>query len=168
MCTSCRQSLPPLAHTPLAFSQTKAKEISEKVLNGFHFSFLHSLSSNTQTHHHSKPSRPYDLGLGLGCLHRYGPEAWVYASIKPVSLVGRIFYIDALARNLTRMTNPRTIRFSVSVNSQVWLPLSYSAQIPTTHNPDLANVRVSLSNLNQEVRTCRVCFSCGCVLCVHV
>ena len=35
---------------------------------------------------------------------------------------------------------------------QVCLPLSYAAQIPTTPNPDLANVRVSVSNLDQEVR----------------
>ena len=34
---------------------------------------------------------------------------------------------------------------------QVCIPLSYAAQIPTTPNPDLANVRVSLSNLDQEV-----------------
>ena len=41
---------------------------------------------------------------------------------------------------------------------QAYLPLSYAAQIPTTRNPDLANVRLSLSNLNQEVRKCRVYF----------
>ena len=35
--------------------------------------------------------------------------------------------------------------------SQICLPLSYAAQIPTTRNPDLANVRVSLSNLDQQV-----------------
>ena len=38
---------------------------------------------------------------------------------------------------------------------QIWqacLPLSYAAQIPTTPNPDLANVRASLSNLDQDVR----------------
>ena len=35
---------------------------------------------------------------------------------------------------------------------QAYLPLSYAAQIPTTSNLDLANVRVSLSNLDQEVR----------------
>ena len=39
---------------------------------------------------------------------------------------------------------------------QAYLPLSYAAQIPTTRNPDLANVRLSLSNLDQEVRKCSV------------
>ena len=34
---------------------------------------------------------------------------------------------------------------------QAYLPLSYAARIPTTRNPDLANVRLSLSNLDQEV-----------------
>ena len=37
-------------------------------------------------------------------------------------------------------------------NSQPCIPLSYAAQIPTTRNPDLANVRVSLSNVDQAVR----------------
>ena len=35
---------------------------------------------------------------------------------------------------------------------QACIPLSYAAQIPTTRNPDLANVRASLSNLDQDVR----------------
>ena len=39
---------------------------------------------------------------------------------------------------------------------QACIPLSYAAKIPTTPNPDLANVRVSLSNLDQEVRKCSV------------
>ena len=42
--------------------------------------------------------------------------------------------------------------------AQVCLPLSYAAQIPTTPNPDLANVRVSLSKLDQDVRQCSVRF----------
>ena len=41
---------------------------------------------------------------------------------------------------------------------QACLPLSYAAQIPTTPNPDLANVRVSLSNLDQDVRQWSVRF----------
>ena len=39
---------------------------------------------------------------------------------------------------------------------QACVPLSYAALIPTTPNPDLANVRVSLSNVNQYVRQCNV------------
>ena len=41
---------------------------------------------------------------------------------------------------------------SVSNPAQACIPMSYAAQIPTTSNPDLANVRVSLSNLDQNVR----------------
>ena len=57
---------------------------------------------------------------------------------------------------------------------QACIPLSYAAQIPTTRYPDLANVRVSLSTLDQEVRKCiaRVFVSaylCVCVcVCVRV
>ena len=50
--------------------------------------------------------------------------------------------------------------FSPCQTPQVCLPLSYAAQIPTTPNPDLANVRVSLFNLDQNVRQCSVRFSC--------
>ena len=71
-----------------------------------------------------------------------------------------------------------TTRFA-SAYPQAYLPLSYAAQIPTTHNPGLANVRVTLSKLNQEVRKCRARFlfcgycwyCCKCVIvcdCVHV
>ena len=41
---------------------------------------------------------------------------------------------------------------------QACIPLSYAAQIPTTPNPDLANVRLSLSNLDKDVRQCSVRF----------
>ena len=45
---------------------------------------------------------------------------------------------------------------------QAYLPLSYAAQIPTTRNPDLANVRLSLFNMDHNVRQCsaRFCFEC--------
>ena len=39
--------------------------------------------------------------------------------------------------------------------SQACIPLSYAAQIPTTSDPDLANVRVSLLYLDQKVWKCR-------------
>ena len=39
---------------------------------------------------------------------------------------------------------------------QACIPLSYAAQIPTTPNRDLANVRVSLSNMEPEVCQCSV------------
>ena len=41
---------------------------------------------------------------------------------------------------------------------QACIPLSYAAQIPTTGDPDLANVRVSLLNLHQNVRQCSAHF----------
>ena len=46
---------------------------------------------------------------------------------------------------------------------QAWIPLSYAAQIPTTPNADLANVRVSLSNLDQNVRQCSARFFVSCM-----
>ena len=73
----------------LCFLQIKAKEISENVLNGFSI-FISPLTlfQYPQTSNHRKPSRPYDLGLGLGSficmdmkheyMHRsnqYRPEA---------------------------------------------------------------------------------------------
>ena len=39
---------------------------------------------------------------------------------------------------------------------QACVPLSYAAQIPTTPNPNLANVRISLSNVGKDVRQCNV------------
>ena len=44
---------------------------------------------------------------------------------------------------------------------QAYLPLSYAAQIPITRNPDLANVRVSLSNLDQDDYVSVVCDFCA-------
>ena len=41
---------------------------------------------------------------------------------------------------------------------QACIPLSYAAKIPTTPNPDLANVHVSLEYLDQEVRQCSAWF----------
>ena len=46
---------------------------------------------------------------------------------------------------------------------QACIPLSYAAQISTTPNSDLANVRVSLSNLDQHVRRRNVQFLSLCV-----
>ena len=46
---------------------------------------------------------------------------------------------------------------------QVCLPLSYAAQIPTTPNPDLANVRLSLFNLDHNVGQCSARFFCECM-----
>ena len=60
------------------------------------------------------------------------------------------------------------VQISLCQIPQACIPLSYAAQIPTTPNPDLANVRVSLSNLDQEVRKCSVRVFVGVRLCVHV
>ena len=82
---------------------------------------------------------------------------WVYGvSIQAESRVGDMDYINALSRNLLYlrvhnfvMNSPRRLCFS-----QACIPLSYAAQIPTTHNPDMVNVRALtwLSNLDQRVR----------------
>ena len=59
--------------------------------------------------------------------------------------------------------------------AQVCVPLSYAAQIPTTPNPDRANVRVSLTNLDHDVRKCSATCFCMCLcacaraaVCVYV
>ena len=65
--------VPPRAHTPPVFLQTKTKEKLENVLNRFCISSLRSLSSNAQTCNHSKPSRPLDLVsfIRMGQKHEY-------------------------------------------------------------------------------------------------
>ena len=63
-----------------------------------------------------------------------------------------MLYNNALARNST--LGSCTYKYLLCHIPQACIPLSYAAQIPTTPNPDLANVRVSLSNLDQEVRQC--------------
>ena len=111
---------------------------------------------NTQTHYDSNPFWPYQNGLSLKVLRE--PEVLV-----PV--VTRTLYNSPLACNLKLTlglyTHEQNLRASLSLYSQACIPLSYSqaciplsyaAQIPTTPNPDLANVRVSLSNINQDVR----------------
>ena len=41
-------------------------------------------------------------------------------------------------------------------SAQAVIPISYAAQIPTTRNPDLANVRLSLSNVEHQVPECSI------------
>ena len=96
------------------------------------------------------------------------------SSIKPVSLVGRMFYNNALARDLTLALGSCTHNNSVT-NSlrclccpQAVIPLSYAAQIPTTRYPDLANVRLSLSNVDHQVTQCSVCVFVTVCLCAYV
>ena len=73
-----------------------------------------------------------------------------------------MLYSRALTLNLTlvlgyaRMDNSVVNPLRCLCYSQAYLPLSYAAQIPTTSNPDLANVHLSLLNLDQEVRKCSV------------
>ena len=80
------------------------------------------------------------------------------ALIEAVSLVGRMLYDNALAHNMTLAVDSCThdspvknpfccVRFP-----QVVIPLSYAAQIPTTPNPDLANVRLSVSYVDHQVQ----------------
>ena len=52
--------VPPRAHTPPVFSQTRTKGKSENTLNGFCiFISPVTLSLNAQTRDHSRPSRPF-------------------------------------------------------------------------------------------------------------
>ena len=146
--TGCQQTSASCALTSPVFLQIKAKKMSENMLNGFCI-FISPLHSNSQTRYHPKLFRPYDLGSFVRMDQKHD------------------FTTNALARILTLHTQLSLCCFWYS---QACLPLSYAAQIPTTPNPDLANVRVSLSNLDQEVRKCsariwvsvRACV-CACV-----
>ena len=83
-------------------------------------------------------------------------------SIEAVSLAGRMLYNNALAHNLTlplgscTYDNPVKNLFRCLCFPQALIPLSYAAQIPTTPNPDLANVRLSVSNVDHQVQYHRV------------
>ena len=85
------------------------------------------------------------------------------ASIEAVSLVGRMLYNNALARNFTLAlgscthNNPVKNPFCCLCFPQAIIPLSYAAQIPTTPNPDLANVRLSVSNVDHQVPQSSAC-----------
>ena len=79
------------------------------------------------------------------------------ASIEAVSLAGCMLYNNALARNITLALgscthdNPVKHPFWCLCFPQAFIPLSYAAQIPTTPDPALANVRMSLSNIEHQV-----------------
>ena len=85
------------------------------------------------------------------------------ASIEAVSLVGCMLYNNTLARNVTfalgscTHDNPVTNPLCCLCFSQAVIPLSYAAQISTTPNPDLANVRLSFSNVNHQVPRSSAC-----------
>ena len=66
------------------------------------------------------------------------------ASIEAVSLVGRILYNTQF--NVEK--NP----FCCVRLPQAIIPLSYAAQVSTTPNPDLANVRLSVSYVDHQVQ----------------
>ena len=84
----------------------------------------------------------------------------INASIKAVSLVGCMFYNNAFARNLTLVlescthNNSVTNGFRCLCYTQAVIPLSYAAQIPTTRDPDIANVRLSVSRVDHQVPQC--------------
>ena len=80
-----------------------------------------------------------------------------YATIKLVSQIGRVLSSNVLVRNLTLALIPRAHDNSVTnalrcLCCQVALiPLSYAADLPISSNPDLANVRLTFSNVDHEV-----------------
>ena len=98
----------------------------------------------------------------------------VNAPFEAVSLVDRMLYNNALARNLTLTLGSCTHNNSVTnplrclCYPQVVIPLSYAAQIPTTRNPDLANVRLSVSNVDHQVPQCSACVFVSVCLCAYV
>ena len=87
----------------------------------------------------------------------YGSEVPVYASIKPMLLVGRMLCNNA-PRNFTTASGIMHAQISPYQIPQACFPLSYAAQISTTPDPDLANVRVSLYLNTGNVRSRSSCF----------
>ena len=97
--------------------------------------------------------------------------------IEAVSLVGRMLYNNALARNVTLALgscthdNPVKTRFCCLCFLQAVIPLSYAAQIPTTPLRYLANVRLSVWNVDHQVPQSSACVrACvrACCECVFV
>ena len=97
----------------------------------------------------------------------------ISASIEVVPLVGRMLCNNALTRNSTLALGSCTHNSSVTnllrclCYPQAALPLSYAAQIPITRDPDLANVRISVSNMGHQVRKCCACVFVSVRFCAH-
>ena len=51
---------------------------------------------------------------------------------------------------------------------QAVIPLSYAAQIPTTSDPDLANVQLSVSNVDHQVPQSSAFVVASVLLCAYV
>ena len=150
------RTVPNIAHTSPVFLQIKMKGKWDNTLNRFCISSLHSLSSNAQIRNHPKPST-LDLVSFMHMGRKHEHKCINQYSI-PNGL--HVFQQWFLARNLTlvlescahnnSVTNPfRCLRYTQAV-----IPLSYAAQIPTTRDPDLANVRLSVSRVDHEVPQC--------------
>ena len=128
---------------------------------------------STQRRPVGNSSRSFSVSRSVGCCrqaipfsqgfraHRWGGK-WVQSLPTDFCLLARTYrlcYADQGEVNIGE---------SIEKVLYFYLPLSYAAQIPTTRNPALANVHVSLSKLDQEVRKCSVWVSvCVCV-CVCV
>ena len=153
--------------------------------NGFCISFIHSLSANTQARHHPKPPRPYDLGLRLWLgffvcmeqtyeyMHQSNP--WTRSTSICTNQTSGPSNTHALQQFSHPQFNTDTGTIHAQISPcqipQACIPLSYAAQISTTRNPDLANVRVTLTKLNQHVCQCSVRFFPQCMHlceCVYV
>ena len=147
------RTVPNIAHTSPVFLQIKMKGKWDNTLNGFCISSLHSLSSNAQTRDHSKPST-LDLVSFMYMDRKHEHKCINQCSI-PDGL--HAFQRCYLARNLTLVlgscthSNSATNPFRCLCYTQTVIPLSYAAQISTTRDPDLANVRLSVSNVDHEV-----------------
>ena len=104
--------------------------------------------------------------------------------MEALSLAGCMLYNTALGS--CTHDNPVKNAFCCLCLPQAFIPLSYAAQIPTTPKSDLANVRLSVANVDHQVpqnsawvvvslscaRMCKeVCVQCSVFsvyACVHV
>ena len=74
--------------------------------------------------------------------------------MEALSLAGCMLYNTALGS--CTHDNPVKNPFCCLCFPQAFIPLSYAALIPTTPNPDLANVRLSVSAVEHQVKYHRV------------
>ena len=153
--------------------QIEAKKILGNMLNGFCI-FITSLTLiQSQTRNHSLRGLG-DVTLGqrlfvrIDHVHEYrimyikATLAWGMSTCINQTGVPSMASCAAILSRVQFVANLLPV-------SQACIPLSYTAQIATTSNPDLANVRVSLTNLERGVLKRGVSVnSCSVHLCVCI
>ena len=145
-----------IARTPLVIVQIKMKEHMDNALNGCCASCVHSLSPNTQIRNRSKPSTLDSVSfLRMDGKHEHKRinEGSMPSGLHVLwQCVHTQFYLPLVLEWCTHNNSVANL-FRCLCCTQAVIPLSYAAQIPTTQDPDMANVRLSVSRVEQQVGT---------------